>query len=343
MQNQKDERVIPGQIIKNYFRKGVKAKGVRRVFQTLINIKEHHVLSQNKISSAERKLANQLIQKKRMEYAKRNVQEKHTKIKVSSQVSPISDSEEAEQRGVRDYRKLIFLFNLKTKSQAEIKFKAKSSVKGIHKDKLGTSEIKFNSKKNNYILKFSKINNNNKIRPKTKIRLFKRFKYKVRFKNKVKKVNKFRCKIAKPFLIKLTVLASKLKLQKFRKKFQKKFKILKERGSFSTWFLKQAITNCRWRVFLRSRWVAGKRMKVPFFTTLLRDTRYACKNFIKSIIDRGQNPFLPGLLKELYFSLILKSITVKKRVLAYRTLYATSLYTGSGYKTVKRRKRINRY
>jgi len=53
--------------------------------------------------------------------------------------------------------------------------------------------------------------------------------------------------------------------------------------------------------------------------------------------------FFPGLLNELYLSLNFKSTTVKKRVAAYRVLYATSLYTSGGYKTVKRRKRINRY
>jgi len=84
-------------------------------------------------------------------------------------------------------------------------------------------------------------------------------------------------------------------------------------------------------------------MKVPFFTSLLRDTRYACKNLVKSVTDKAEKPFLPGLIKELHLSLIFKSTTVKKRVIAYRTLYNTSLYTGSGYKTVKKRKRINRY
>ncbi len=138
------------------------------------------------------------------------------------------------------------------------------------------------------------------------------------------------------------------KLQSFiavkkKSKFLKFFKLIRERACSSDIVFKQALSNCRWRVFLRSRWVAGKRMKVPFFSSLLRDTRYACKNFVKSITDVGETPFFPGLLRELYLSLNFKSNTVKKRVVAYRVLYATSLYTSGGYKTVKRRKKINRY
>jgi len=54
MKNQKDERIVPGQIIKNYFRKGVKAKGVRRVFTSLINLKEKQVSTEIKKSLAEK-------------------------------------------------------------------------------------------------------------------------------------------------------------------------------------------------------------------------------------------------------------------------------------------------
>jgi ribosomal protein S7 len=139
------------------------------------------------------------------------------------------------------------------------------------------------------------------------------------------------------------LFSSKEKIFKKKSRFLKNFKLIRERACSSGMVFKQALSNCRWRVFLRSRWVAGKRMKVPFFSSLLRDTRYACKNFVKSITDTGETPFFPGLLSELYLSLNFKSNTVKKRVVAYRVLYATSLYTSGGYKTTKRRKRINRY
>jgi ribosomal protein S7 len=366
MRNQKDERIIPVQLVKNYFRKGVKAKGVRRVFQTLINIKERYVLDQNKIFSAEKRLANQLMQKKRLENANRINKQKKSDLKVLSNVTPVVESEETELREIRDYKKLIFRSSLKKNSNVNLQFKVKLKnkigfknkatqkfsskiktnliFKHRSKHKMEIFRSKFKGKEKGYIFKLFKITDNNKIRFADKIRYVKRLKYNFRF-NKIKGdvlkvVCKFRPKIFKPYLLKLNFLSTKTR---FKKKFQKKFRILKDRGLFSAWFLKQAISNCRWRVFLRSRWVAGKRMKVPFFTTLLRDTRYACKNFIKSIVDRSENPFLPGLLKELYLSLVLKSTTVKKRVLAYRTLYATSLYTGAGYKTSKRRKRINRY
>jgi ribosomal protein S7 len=268
MKNQKDEKIIPNQIAKNYFRKGVKAKGVRRVFKSLINLKEKQVLTENRRSLAEKKSLQKLAGKNiRLE---KKVQLKPTKTLL---------------------KKFRLKFRKKTKKIVVTKQKRMVPLKKFTiSSKLAGFNREFFSKKLQELIVFNK--------------------------NFFKKKNKF----------------------------LKSFKILQERASSSGMILKQALSNCRWRVFLRSRWVAGKRMKVPFFSSLLRDTRYACKNFVKSITDTEKTPFFPGLLNELYLSLNFKSNTVKKRVIAYRVLYATSLYTfGGGYKIIKRRKRINRY
>jgi ribosomal protein S7 len=268
MKNQKDERIVPGQIIKNYFRKGVKAKGVRRVFTSLINLKEKQVSTEIKKSLAEKNSPRKLISKKS---------------------------------------------NFKKPPQSKLK--------------------KISRKKKSY-LKFKK--KSKKIRSIKKKRTIPRKKLTV-----LSKLAGFNREF---FTKKLRGLAiSKVSTFKKKSRFLKLFKVLRERASSSGDIFKQALSNCRWRVFLRSRWVAGKRMKVPFFSSLLRDTRYACKNFVKSITDVGETPFFPGLLRELYLSLNFKSNTVKKRVSAYKILYATSLYTSGGYKNTKRRKKINRY
>jgi len=66
MKDQKDEKIIPIQITKNYFRKGVKAKGVRRVFEALVNLKENYVSSQVKKILAEKKINRELLRKKKI-------------------------------------------------------------------------------------------------------------------------------------------------------------------------------------------------------------------------------------------------------------------------------------
>jgi ribosomal protein S7 len=252
MEGQKSSQIIPLQLTKNYFRKGVKAKGMRRVFEALVDLKENYVISRFKSLRAREKLAKTELLKKIKKKFKRKLKLKKLKTK-------------------RFKKKKRLIFRSKVKSR--IKNKSIVSLR-----KVDRSVIDLNPKSK-----------------KTKI-------------NKIKKKNR----------------------------------ILKD-GCFATWVLKQAVSNCCWRIFLRNRWVAGKRMKVPFFTTFARDVRYACKNFMKSITDKEQTPFLPGFLKELYLSLVLRSITVKKRVLAYKTLYATTLYTSGNFKTIRRRKRINRY
>lgn len=254
MENQKSNQIIPLQLTKNYFRKGIKAKGVRRVFEALIDLKENYVISRFKSIQAQRKLARAKMLKKMKEKFKKNPKLKKKKMKLFS----------------KKKKRLIFC------SKGELRNKSRN--------------ISFFKKINRLVLDLN---------PKSK----------------------------------------KIKINKTKKKNR----ILNDGGCFAAWFLKQAVSNCRWRIFLRNRWVAGKRMKVPFFTTFIRDARYACKNFTKSITDKEQTPFLPGFLKELYLSLVLRSITVKKRVLAYKTLYTTTLYTNGNVRTIRRRKRINRY
>jgi ribosomal protein S7 len=267
MKNQKDERIIPNQIVKNYFRKGVKAKGVRRVFKSLINLKEKQVFTENKKFLVEKKSSEKLIPK-------------NLNFKKKLQPKP-------KKTSLKKFR---------------LKFKKKTKISPTNKQKR--------------IFPLKKLTTSAKL-----IGFNREF-----FSKKLQELT----------------FAGK-KILKKENKLLKNFKVVRERACSSGMIFKQALSNCRWRVFLRSRWVAGKRMKVPFFSSLLRDTRYACKNFVKSITDTGETPFFPGLLNELYLSLNFKSNTVKKRVVAYRVLYATSLYTSGGYKTVKRRKRINRY
>jgi ribosomal protein S7 len=269
MKNQKDERIIPNQIVKNYFRKGVKAKGVRRVFKSLVNLKEKQVSTENKRFLAEKKSSQKLITKS-------------LTLKIKKRVQP-----KPKKRLLRKFR---LKFKKKTKKVLSTKQKRMFPLKKF----LAPSRL----------LGFNR-------------EFFTKRLQELVFDNK--------------------------KFLKKKSKFFKNFKLVRERAYSSGMIFKQALSNCRWRVFLRSRWVAGKRMKVPFFSSLLRDTRYACKNFVKSITDTGETPFFPGLLSELYLSLNFKSNTVKKRVVAYRILYATSLYTSGGFKTVRRRKRINRY
>jgi ribosomal protein S7 len=276
MKNQKDERIIPNQIIKNYFRKGVKAKGVRRVFTSLVNLKEKQVSTENKRFLAEKKSFQKLASKN---------------LKLKKKLHPT-------KKEIYLKTKKIFLKKIRPK------FKSKKKLK--------------------------------KIRSVKKKRMFPRKKLTI-FSKLIGFNREFFSKKLQGFVV------GKKKILKKKSKFLRFFKLIRERACSSGIIFKQALSNCRWRVFLRSRWVAGKRMKVPFFSSLLRDTRYACKNFVKSITDIGETPFFPGLLRELYLSLNFKSNTVKKRVVAYRVLYATSLYTSGGYKTVKRRKKINRY
>lgn len=270
MKNQKDERIVPGQIVKNYFRKGVKAKGVRRVFKSLINLKEKQISTEIKKSLLEKKSSLRLLSKK-LNFKKNP----HAKLKKISR---------------------------KKKSRLKLK-KNPKKIRSIKKKRM------IPRKKLTALSKLVESKSNREF-----------------------------------FTKKLSDLTiSRVSAFKKKSRFLKFFKVIRERANSSGEIFKQALSNCRWRVFLRSRWVAGKRMKVPFFSSLLRDTRYACKNFVKSITDTEETPFFPGLLRELYLSLNFKSNTVKKRVAAYKILYATSLYTSGGYKNTKRRKKINRY